>query len=174
VIKPDQTVINTGLYADADTATNDTDFINWIRVYDGYVYVLATLILETPTKALWKHQILDASGNLGPRELVKDLSTLEGGYHNQVFYCFTFGSDGKIYFGTGPEGSPANPLSPVLIYNPVDDTQDILLKGILPSPAIALVWGNGNDLYILNGLDNGVSKIDMGTLTGAVNHGREL
>jgi hypothetical protein len=49
------------------------------------------------------------------------------------------------------------------MFDPDKNSQDILYKGILPSSAQKLEWGNANYLYmVLGGNENTALRIDMG------------
>lgn len=156
--RTDLTVVNQdfssrllGLYAN--------DEILWIRVYENFVYVLVELATSdeaNPKLAIWRHVILDWDGNLGDRELVLDWSK-SGEFAESEPKTFTFSDDGNIYIGT-------DHVNPIMFFDPDNGKMDILYKGILPSSAENLVWGNGNYLYMILGRPNwNLIRIDMGS-----------
>jgi hypothetical protein len=151
VVKPDFSNRLLGLYAD--------DEILWLRVYENFVYVLVelgTFDEANPKLAIWRHVILDSDGNLGDRELVLDWSK-SGEFAESEPKTFTFSDDGKIYIGT-------DHVHPIMFFDPNNGKEDIVYKGILPSSAENLVWGNGNYLYMILGRpDWNLIRIDMGS-----------
>ncbi len=143
------------------------DIIYWVRVYHDnhtgkeYIYLLVDLSdpdENSPGLAIWRHEILDANGNLSGKELVLDWSTT-GVFAETNPISFTIHEDEDgvvIYVGT-------DHTDPILIFDPDKNSQDILYKGILPSSAQKLEWGNTNYLYmILGGDENNILRIDMG------------
>jgi hypothetical protein len=143
------------------------DIIYYVRVYHDnhtgkeYIYLLVELSdpdENNPELAIWRHEILDANGNLGERELVLDWSTTgEFAETNPISFAIHEDEDGVvIYVGT-------DHTDPILMFDPDKNSQNILYKGILPSSAQKLEWGNTNYLYmILGGDENNVLRIDMG------------
>ena len=132
------------------------DEIFCVRVYnDGYneyVYVLA----ENAEMAIWRHEILDANGNLGVRDMILNWANAGDFAASEPRY-FTFSDDGTMYIGT-------DNTNPIMILN-TDGSQDILYKGILPSTAEQLVWGTGKYLYmLLGGEEWNIIRIDMGDM----------
>jgi hypothetical protein len=134
-----------------------SDEILCVRVYNGYVYLLVNVASpneQNPELAIWRHQILDATGALGDKELVLDWANT-GEFAEAAPRNFTFDTKGVMYIGT-------EHTQPIMILTP-DKTQDILYKDILPSYSEQLVWGTGNYLYMLLGGDEwNVVRIDMG------------
>ena len=145
------------------------DEIFCVRVYNDYVYLLVDLASsdeQNPKKAIWRHQILDADGNLGTRELVLNWANT-GEYAASVPQTLTFSDDGLMYIGT-------NYTHPIMIFDPQNGRQDILYKGILPSYAVKLEWGTENYLYmLLGGTEWNIVRINMGK-AGAPYYGRGL
>ena len=145
------------------------DTISWIRVFNGYVYLLVELRspdADNPELAIWRHQILDANGTLGSRELVLNwMETSEYLDTEATPLTFTFGADGTLYVGSDHP-------SPILMVSP-DGTQSPLYKDILPSSAADLVWGNMNYMYmaLTSDTENTLIRIDMG-VDGAPYYGR--
>ncbi len=146
---------------DSIARPNDTywnDKIYCIRVYNGYLYLLVDA-------GIVRHQIIDNAGNINPTAETVLLWTDTGEFSSSTPSYFTFSSNGKIVIGT-------DNIDPILIYNPADQSFDTLYKGILPTPAMKVVWGNGNILYMIQGGAEVVLKIDMGE-TGAPYYGRQ-
>ncbi len=112
-----------------------------VRVFGKYVYVYAERSTE-PAKAIWKHEIKDATGTLGAMELVLDWGTT-GAYAQSAVKDFTFSNDGILYVAT-------DNASPIFMLHP-DQKQDVLYKNIIPSTAERIIWGNGNSIYTLQG-----------------------
>ena len=143
------------------------DIVYWVRAYHDnhtgkeYIYLLVELSdpdENNPGIAIWRHEILDANGNLSERELVLDWSTTdEFADSNPATFAVTEDSDGTIIY----VGSDST--DPILMFDPDKNSQDILYKGILPSSAQKLEWGNANYLYmVLGGDENNIIRIDMG------------
>jgi hypothetical protein len=161
VITPDSTNRATGFYA--------ANEILAVRVYNGYLYVAAR-VPGTPSapnpSSISRHQILDALGNLGSKELMIDFAG--GEFASRTIRALTFSADGIMYIATD---SP----DPLLIFNPATSSVDYLYKGILPSYCKQFYWGTGNYLYMIRGdtalqQEWNVYRIDMGT-NGAVYYG---
>lgn len=149
IILPDS-VRQAGLYA--------SDEIFCLRVVDDYLYALIELRNGTPEIAIWRHQILDDQGNLGNAELVFDWALSGTEFEDTTPATFTIDSEGGIYIGS-------DNAAPILYYNPSTGYIDEIYKGILPSGATQLVWGNGNYLYMVysdGSSENDLLKIDMG------------
>ena len=91
-----------------------------VRVFNGYVYLLA---LNTepdennPEMAVWRHQITNASGNIGGKELYLDWAET-GDYAESTPEYITFGPDGIMYVATDHE-------SPIFMLNP-DGTSEVI------------------------------------------------
>jgi len=148
VVQSDETVHLLGTYA--------SDRINAVRVYNGYVYLLVDMNKpdeEHPDLAIWRHPILDASGNLGPAELVLNWEET-GEFAESTPADFTFDEDGILYVAT-------DYTYPILMVDP-SGPQDILYKDIIPTEAQTLVWGAGNDLYMVQGDADILLRIFMG------------
>ncbi len=148
--------VGSGYYADR---------FNCIRVSmdKGTEYVYALVTLKNPDEnnpeiAIWRNEILDARGSLGARELVLDWSQT-GAFADYATSTFAVQEDEDgtiIYVGSDSEEDP------ILIYDPDKNSQDILYKGILPSPATVLALGNSRYLYMIMGDNWTVQRIDMG------------
>lgn len=156
IIAPDSTFRSAGVYTGASE-------ILAVRVYNGYVYVAARA--ASPV-SIWRHSI-DANGNLGPQELVLDMSVTA--FSSRLVKSLTFSSNGTMYIAT-------DSADPILIADPTAGSADILYKGILPSNCKHFYWGIGNYLYMIRGdtalgQEWTIFRIDMGT-TGAPYFGR--
>lgn len=146
IVAPDSTFRSAGVY------TGASDIIA-VRVYNGYVY-LAVKATAQSTPSIWRHSI-DASGNLGPQELVLDWASA-GVVASATLRSLAFSADGIMYIGT-------NSTNPIMSLNLSNGSQDTFYKGILPSSADHLAWGSGNYLYMLfGGTRDDVIRIDMG------------
>jgi hypothetical protein len=126
-----------------------------------YVYTLVVLKNpdeNNPEKAIWRNEILDASGSLGKRELVLDWSKTDAlaDYAANTFAVLEDEDGIIIYIGSDSEEDP------ILIFDPDTNSQDVLYKGILPSPATILAWGSGRYLYMIMEDHWTVRRIDMG------------
>lgn len=154
VVLPDGSARQAGFYA--------RDEIFCLRIFDNYLYALIELRTsdEThPELAIWRHQILDAQGNLGDAELVFDWAATGEDYAESVPETFTIDTKGAIYIGS-------DNAAPILYYNPSTQTIDQIYKGIIPASAAKLLWGNGNYLYMIysgGSSDNDLFRIDMGS-----------
>jgi hypothetical protein len=160
LVAPDLTVGQAGYYA--------SDEILAVRVYSGYVFVASRVPTsggQPPTPAsIWKHQI-DGSGNVGPKELVLDMSGTA--FASRTITAITFDVNGTMYVGTD---SP----DPILIANPMTGTVDYFYKSILPPYCKNFSWGRGTYLYMLSGNASPaqewtVYRVDFGT-AGAHNY----
>ena len=168
IVKPDITSRTAGLYA--------SDEIFCIRVFQGSLYVLAGIARpdeNTPELGIFVHSILDAEGNLGPREVALDWADT-GDYAESEPLSFTFSAQGRLFVAV----DNANPL---LMIDLTDGSQDIMYKGILTGIIAGMEWGTGNLLYYIKDTytpDGGESdniydcvKVDMGE-AGASYFGR--
>jgi hypothetical protein len=153
VIAPDLSVKSAGYYA--------SDEIIAVRVYNSYVYVASRVPSsggEPPGPAsIWRHQI-DASGNVGAKELVLDMSGTA--FVSRTITAITFSADGTMYIATD---SP----DPILVANPVAGSVDYFYKSILPPYCKNFYWGRGTYLYMLSGNSNPaqewtVYRVDFG------------
>jgi hypothetical protein len=155
----------TGLYVVTEGEEGGTalgiyeeDNIICIREYQGYLYLLVNLKGTTSAHdiAIWRHPI--TNGSLGPATLVFDQADAEGGVADATINTFEIIENGKIFIGS-------DNAAPILIYDPAENSQEILYKNIIPSQCKKLVSGNGNYLYmILSGSENNVLRLDIGTL----------
>jgi dipeptidyl aminopeptidase/acylaminoacyl peptidase len=136
-----------------------SDEIFWITVSGNYVYVLVELDdpdAANPELAIWRHEILDATGTLGARQLVLDWSAT-GEYAEATPNTFAVAADNSLLIGTDYD-------QPILFLDSDWQTRGIAYKDILPTSAEKLICGNGNYLYmILNGESWDLLRIDLGT-----------
>jgi hypothetical protein len=154
VIAPNLSVSPTGIYASDDIVA--------VRVYSGYLFVASRVPTSgggPPAPAsIWKHQI-DASGNVGAKELVLDMSGTA--FASRTIRAITFSADGTMYIGTDSS-------DPILIVNPVTRSVDYFYKNILPPYCKNFYWGRGTYLYLLSGNSNpaqewNIYRVDIGT-----------
>jgi hypothetical protein len=153
IILPDLSIKQAGLYA--------RDEIFCLRVFDNFLYALINLRSSDelhPEMAIWRHQILDGQGNLGDAELVFDWASAGEAYAESTPATFTIDSEGGIYIGS-------DNVAPILYYDPSTGNIDEIYKGIIPSGATKLLWGNGNYLYMVYSggtTQYNLFRIDMG------------
>ena len=165
------TLYASGNRADINIVTSDlsikqagfypSDEIICLRVFDNFLYALIELSSSDeshPEMAIWRHQILDAQGDLGDAELVFDWASAGEEYAESTPATFTIESTGGIYIGSDNE-------APILYYNQSTKKMEAIYKGIIPSAAMKLLWGNGNYLYMIysgGSSDYNLFRIDMG------------
>jgi hypothetical protein len=137
----------------------EEDNILFICEHQGYLYLLVNLSGSTSPHdlAIWKHPI--SSGSLGEADLVFDLAEAQGGFADATINTFEIIQNGKIFIGS-------NNAAPILIYDPEDNSQEILYKNIIPTQCARLVTGNTNYLYmVLNAAsEKNVIRLDIGNL----------
>jgi hypothetical protein len=129
------------------TAADYTDYdIDAVRVYDGYVYVYGEYDGSDPDSVkagIWKNEIINANGDLGPKELVFDWGAYSGDLGPTVL-CFTILLDGRILIGQSKDDA-------LVILDPVTSQIEPFYSEILEPPYIYISWGNGtvgNYLYV--------------------------
>jgi|GEM_PF-910197 len=144
------------------------DDIHAVRVFQDHVYLAVTLARPAdgePVTGIWRHEIQDAEGNLGPRKLVLDWSTT-GAFAESAINDIAFSQDGILYVATDHD-------NPVLMMHP-DERIDVLYKEILPSYPVKCQWGTGNSFYmVLGGEERIAVRVDAG-VPGAPYFGRSL
>jgi len=132
-----------------DGTTGGSYSLKTVRVFNGYVYVAGDLIGINNTveqKGLWRNQILDADGNLGPNELVYDWGAYVG-IGGAGITALTFSDDGMMYVGLDNthaivtltddgSGSYLN-ADPAPLY-----------EAVLLPPSTNFVWGDDQYLYV--------------------------
>jgi hypothetical protein len=158
--------LNRSLYAvSPDTSKKTiTDYnsenILSLRVYNGYVYVL------TAHSVIWRNQILNATGSLGAKEKVLDLT--ETGFPS-LPQKITFSASGLLYIASN------DTLQRTIVTYDLNNGQlEPLYKGIIPNSPVRFVWGTGNLFYLLTLTSDAkydILRIDAGT-TGAPYYGR--
>jgi len=152
---------------DTGKTFNDGDYANFdilaVRVFQNYVYVLATNVGKDTTVAsgVYRNAITSSFGELGDNELILDWSTT-GTWAAFEYYDLTFSQSGDMLIGT----SNVNPVMRVK-----DGIISALYKDILTTTATELVWGNSTSIYQrLGGEHQGVQRINIG-MTGASYYG---
>jgi hypothetical protein len=153
VVRPDTSRVTVSGY--------NGDNILSLRVYNGYVYIL------TATSVIWRNQILNATGSLGAREKVLDLS---GAGLPSSPQKITFSASGLLYIA-----STDTIQRTVVTYDLNNAKLEPLYKGIIPnSTPVRFVWGTGNLFYLLTLTSDAkydILRIDAGT-TSAPYYGR--
>jgi hypothetical protein len=135
-----------------------------IRISNGYVYVASRdASLKDPAK-IWRHQLL-GNGDVGPQELVLDMSTSD--FSDRLIRAISFASNGNIFIATDLTSTTEVMDNPLLVYEPGTGKFDIFYKNILPSSFKDMCWGTGTNIYIISGnttpeVDWYVFKIDLG------------
>ena len=149
VVKQDMSAATVGDYAEFDIAD--------ICVSGGSVYISGENTDADSTQTafgIWKNTILDADGNLGESELVLDLADA-GVYSESMLQDVIVGGDGTLYVATSH-------TDPILMIHP-GGSLDVLYKGILPPDAVRFVQGNSRYVYMVQGDDWNVIRVDLGT-----------
>lgn len=153
IVAADLTTRAAGVYATAEIIS--------VRVYDGHIYV-ATRESVTAPATIWRHA-LDATGNLGPQEMVIDMNATTFASH--TVKALMFSANGTMYLATD---SP----DPILIVNLTTKNVEIFYKGILSSYCKHFCWGTGNYFYMISGDTNlgqvwTVYQVNAGNAAGA-------
>ncbi len=136
------------------------DTILCIKILNNYLYALVKPTVAaggTSVASLWRHSLADmaTTKKLGEKELVCDLST-GSILATATVRSFELSTDGVLYFGT----TLANPIISHVL---ATGAEDIVYKGLIPSSAEALGWGNGHYLYMmLGGTTGNLYRIDIG------------
>lgn len=156
IVAPDLTTTVAGIYP-----TSGTTEIIGVRVYNGYVYV-ATRTSATGPATIWRHT-LDASGNLGPQEMVIDMETTQ--FASSTISAIMFSANGTMYLATD------SPEDPILIVDPTTKNVEILYKGILAPYCKQFCWGAGTYFYMISGDTNlgqvwTIFRVDAGIAAG--------
>jgi len=121
--------------------------LNSIRVYNGYVYVAGDYLgtdAAVTKSAVWRNQILNSAGDLGPNELVFDWAAYAT--NNQKMLAITFSEDGELYIG-GDSGDAISIITPNADKNYVKGAARALYSQVLKPPVTNMVWGAGPYLY---------------------------
>jgi hypothetical protein len=134
-----------------------------VRVYNGYVYVIA--VSSSGDRAIYRNEILNDAGDLGPNEEVFNWNTYTGNDGSKPL-ALTFASTGEMFIGSDREGEALTKVN-------IDGSAEPFFATILTPPINYLCWGNGNYLYATNRTEEKlkVIRIDMG-MTGAPYYGR--
>jgi hypothetical protein len=143
VVRPDTSRITVSGY--------NSDNIISLRVCNGYVYIL------TASSVIWRNQILNATGSLGTKEKVLDLTS--GGFPASP-QKITFSASGLLYIA-----SDDTLQRTVVTYDLTNQQLETVYKGIIPnSPPVKFVWGTGNLLYMLTSTGSNwiIVRIDAG------------
>lgn len=138
IVAPDLSTKAAGVYPTTTTGANN-DIIA-VRVYNSSVYV-ATRSSATGPATIWRHA-LDASGNVGPQELVIDMS--QTAFADRAIRSMAFATNGSMYLATDAP-------DPLLLVDPVTKNVEVLYKGILSSYCKQLCWGASTYLYMIRG-----------------------
>jgi len=160
LVYPDKSYDSVAVYTDV--------LVRAVRYFDGYVYIAG--VTRDSVAAVWRNEIMSAPNDLGPNEMVIDV-TAELGQGIEA-YSLTFAQDGDMYVGT-----TAVP-NPILVVHP-DGSNEPLYPGILAPQIFDMVWGNDNFLYVTRrasvraGTEPRALRIDMQKL-GAPYYGRQL
>jgi hypothetical protein len=146
VVKPDGTT--------TFTAAQYTDYeINAVRVYENFVYIAAAYDgTETPEVAegIWRHEILDADGNLGASELYFDWGANTEEFGPKIL-CIDFAENGDLYVGMDKDQA-------ITIIQAGDKSTKYLYPEILLPPTTYMCWGNGNYLYVNRYADESANR----------------
>ncbi len=140
---------------DSEKAAYPSYVVGALRVFDGYVYVAASYTGVDTTqvqRGIWRNQILNAQGDLGPTELVFNWREYFGsgavGIPNIL--SITFAEDGDLYIG-----ADSTAISDAIIVvhrdgdgNYLPENAEPLYNAVLMPPATTMVWGTGQYLYV--------------------------
>ncbi|RPI03846.1 MAG: hypothetical protein EHM64_11680 [Ignavibacteriae bacterium] len=159
VLRPNKSVrLQTAYYA--------ADSIQAVRVFNGYVYVIAGASApdaNTPARAIWRHSLADTS-TIGAKELVYDLTQAPNGF--SPVRGMSISSDGsKLYVGF-------NGADPLLVVDVANKTSEVMYKGILPgyckhfclgSQLYAIMGNVATTAPVTPAVEWTVYKVDVGT-----------
>jgi len=143
-ILPDTTVIKTEYDSRHDLKS--------IRIYDGYVYVVGKYTGTDVTyvkRGVWRNQILDANGTLGPWEDVFDWDTYIGAAGPDLL-SITFDIDGVMYLGA----DQADGYDAIYMLESdgggsyLSSTPEPLFPAVLSAPTNNFSWGSDQYLYV--------------------------
>ena len=153
VMNPDFTLNSFDFYQDYE--------IKSVKVFSGYVYVLAGYTGDDEannSSGVYRNEILDANGQLGVKELIKDWNDT-GEYQSAIFNALCMDEDGYIYIVTDHD-------DPLMRISPTGDVSSMYF-GVLDPVMDDIIWGGGQYLYILENvgqvpsLGGGMRRIDM-------------
>ncbi|MGE5498644.1 MAG: IPT/TIG domain-containing protein [Syntrophothermus sp.] len=112
--------------------------INELRVYNGYLYA------ATP-KALYRNQIKDNTGKLGPQETVADLSR-QAELASCEISSFNIGADGTILLCL-----KSHPKYSLFVLENDGSMTPYYSAKILPQLVDQMIWGSGRFMYLSRG-----------------------
>lgn len=151
IIMPDSSNSYLGVYANY--------IITDMRVYNNYVYIVGENTSAGADEAefgVWRHEILDANGTLGPQQLMFDWAAAGDEFVDSEPTGIAVTADGTMYVSSDND-------NPILIVTP-DGQFDVFYKDIIPSHAVKLVGGQSNYLYMLLGTEEyNIVRIDIGS-----------
>jgi hypothetical protein len=142
--------------ADVTTvATYDEYYdINCLRVYDGYLYsamkydLIAGGDSTVVQRGIWRNQILDASGNLGPNEFMFDWDSYAGEFGPDIT-SMVIDENGMFYLGNNyNDGIVSDADQAIIKLDIFSGFTEPLYPEILEAGVNNLCWGNTNFLYI--------------------------
>ena len=159
VVAPNGTSRSVGAYLNIS--------IRSVRVFAGAVY----LLVDSPTKRVYKNAILNTNGDLGPNTVAFDWANAGSAYTSASLFALTFAANGDMVIGT-------NVANPIVIVHP-DGSSEPLYPGVIPTQitqSLQFAWGTGTSLYVNRdnpgtNVTRGVSKLSMGE-NGAPYYGR--
>ncbi|MBN1783042.1 IPT/TIG domain-containing protein [bacterium] len=158
--KSDLLVLTADMTETATAAFNvKKDDILCVRVHGNAVYVLAFLgepDENNPAYGVWKLDILDAAGSLGPRQLVFDW-TRYADNESSILNHFTISPAGMMYIG----GDNADPIMKLDLNSM---RMEILYKGILTASAMRLAMAGEGALYMIETAESVslLNRVDLG------------
>lgn len=134
VISPAGTARSVGSFA--------TFEIRALRVYSGSLYIAGYYSGTDAALArsgVYVCQITSTAGDLGPVSTALDWAQT-GSFSTAQILALNFASDGTMMVGT-------DNADPILLVAP-GGAQSALYPGVLTPPALHMVWGGGNYLYV--------------------------
>ncbi|APF19514.1 IPT/TIG domain-containing protein [Caldithrix abyssi] len=132
VLQPDKTAKIVAQY--------DKISFNAVRVFNNYVYLAGSYTGADTTQVqegVWRNEILNAEGDLGPNELVFDWHSH---FPQNNLLSMVIAEDGDIIIGSDTP-------DPLIAIHP-DGRFEPVYPGVIEPPASSMVWGNGDYLYI--------------------------
>lgn len=129
--------------------------LNALRVYNGYVYVAGSYngtSADSVQKGVWRNQILNSTGDLGPKELVFDWESYFGAATVGIpnILSMTFAEDGDLYLGADSTliSDAIMAIHPNGSGQYLPENAEPLFPAVLMPPATTLCWGAGQYLYV--------------------------
>lgn len=131
--------------AGAAVATPFEGTVRDLLVHNGNVYVAATR--SDAASGVWRLPI-QANGMLGAETLIYDAVADQG--PNARARAIAMAQDGTLFVGISPpQTAPNAPVAnPIIEVSPSGEARP-LYPGVLPSPVLALAWGQGSTLYMI-------------------------